>query len=352
MIISILSDARFQREKARADYLDAERDIFCQWGPTAVRRLNDDDRRQLARLGKEVGWKRLAKVARIATVRTIRRWHRVLVGSVRLSPGGKPQTPPEIEALVVKLALENNYGNDSWGRRRIAGEMVALGLELDASTIRRILKRHGIPPGPARGRGRDNDMLVVSEKPADVELDFAQTVIMDGGRICRLSLLLAIHTVTREAALIGITEHPDEAWMAQCARNLTMADVGFFARTGARSVQMDGDTIFTAQFRQMLTHSDREVKQTQPRQPWKNGHIERFIQTLKNLVLRKIFCLSELALREAIVIGIRHYNGHRPHQSLGNQPPVPLQSTKPDVTKTVIRVDLLGGAIHEYGRAA
>jgi transposase InsO family protein len=62
--------------------------------------------------------------------------------------------------------------------------------------------------------------------------------------------------------------------------------------------------------------------------------------------------LAALALREAVLVGIRHYNGHRPHQSLGNQPPVPLQSTKPDVTKPVIRVDLLGGAIHEYGRAA
>ena len=113
MIISTLSDVRFQREKARADYLDAERDIFLRWGLTAVWRLNDDDRRRLARLGKKVGWKRLAKVARIATVRTIRRWHRVLIGSVRPSPGGKPQTPPEIEPLIVKLALENTYGNDS-----------------------------------------------------------------------------------------------------------------------------------------------------------------------------------------------------------------------------------------------
>ncbi len=127
---------------------------------------------------------------------------------------------------------------------------------------------------------------------------------------------------------------------------------GRLNRTGARSVQMDRDTIFTAQFRQMLTHSDREVKQTPPQQPWKNGHIERFVQTLKNLVLRKVFCLSELALHEAVLVGIRHYNGHRPHQSLDNQPPLPLQNAKPDLTKPVIRVDLLGGAIHQYGRVA
>lgn len=52
--------------------------------------------------------------------------------------------------------------------------------------------------------------------------------------------------------------------MAQCARNFTMAEVGFLERARARSVQMDGDHIFTAQFQDMLRHPDRQVKQTPP----------------------------------------------------------------------------------------
>lgn len=346
------ADARYLREKARADYLDAERDLFLRWGPTAARHLDDDRRRLLARLGREVGWKRLPRVARIATVGTIRRWHRTLLGVRRERAGGKPQTPPAVEALVVKLALENDYGNDSWGRRRIAGEMLKLGHKLDPGTVRHILRRHGVPPAPKRGRGRDGEVAVVAEKPADVEFDFAQTAVFDGERVCRTYVLLAIHTVTREAALVGVTEHPTADWMAQCARNLTMAEVGFLAATGARSVQMDRDTIFTEQFRTMLADAGLKVKRIPPRCPWENGHIERFIQTLKNLVLRKILCLSEGALREAILVGLRHYHAERPHQALGNRPPMPPPGPAPDLSKPVIRVDRLGGAIHHYERAA
>lgn len=65
-IIHTLTDARYQREKARADYLEAERDLCERWGATAARNLTDGDRRQLAYLGKAVGWKRLKRIAHIA----------------------------------------------------------------------------------------------------------------------------------------------------------------------------------------------------------------------------------------------------------------------------------------------
>ncbi|HAT11845.1 MAG TPA: hypothetical protein DCS97_14930 [Planctomycetes bacterium] len=352
MILNVVADARYLREKARADYLDAERGLFERWGPTAGRNLTDDDRRLLAVQGKAVGWKRLTKIAHIATAQTIRRWHRKLIGITRAKSGGKPQTSPVVEALVVKLAVENSYGNDSWGRRRIAGALLALGHDLDAGTVRNILRRHGIPPAPNRGRGRDNDLQMAVETLADIAIDFAQTVVIDAGRICRLYILLAIHIQTREAVLVGITEHPTEAWMLQCARNLTMAEVGFLQLTKAASIQMDHDAIFTAHFRKTLADAGLDVRFTPRRQPWKNGHIERFIQTLKNLVLHKFIFLGENAVREAISIGIRHYNQERPHQSLDNRPPKPPSGSAPDLSKPIIRIDRLDGAIHHYVRAA
>jgi len=339
------------REKARADYLEAERDLFQRWGASAVRLVDNDDRRLLARLGKEVGWKRLRRVAQIAGVKTIRRWYRILIGPLRAKSGGKSQTTPEIEALVVKIALDNDHGNDAWGRRRIAGELATLGIDLDSSTVRNILRRHGIPPAPKRGRGRDNDLKVLADKPADVAIDFAHTVVMDGDRICHLYILLAIHIPTREATVVGITEHPTAAFMTQCARNMTMADEGFLTRHRAKSIRMDRDTIFTPQFRAMLAATDLEVQRLPPRMPWENGHIERFVQTIKNLVLRKVFCQSVEALREALMVGLQHDNGHRPHQSLGNLPLTPA-TAPPDITKPIIRIDHLDGAIHQYVRTA
>lgn len=102
----------------------------------------------------------------------------------------------------------------------------------------------------------------------------------------------------------------------------------------------------------MVAGAGLEVRRIPPRCPWRNGHIERFIRTLKGLVLRKVLCLSEGSLRGAILVGLWHYHAERPHQSLGNRPPLPPIGTSPDASKPVIRIDRQGGAIHHYERAA
>jgi hypothetical protein len=59
---------------------------------------------------------------------------------------GRPPVDPMIVALIERMAREN----ETWGYKRIQGELLKLGNRVGASTIRRILKRCRTPPAPLR----------------------------------------------------------------------------------------------------------------------------------------------------------------------------------------------------------
>ena len=80
-------------------------------------RLKDEERRQLATIGKKLGRKALAAIATIVKPDTILRWHTKLVarkfdGSSYRRTAGQPAISREIEAQILRFARENK----TWGR--------------------------------------------------------------------------------------------------------------------------------------------------------------------------------------------------------------------------------------------
>lgn len=345
-----LTNQQLQRKEDALAFVACERDLYRRLGTNAGSRLHDDDRRRLARLGHDVGWNRLKKLATIAKVGTIRKWYRQLIGKISRRSGGRARTSEETEKLVLKLARDNSWGNDAWGAKRIVGELKKLGISIAKSTVSEILQRHGIPPAPERGLVTDGDRAIVSEVKGTAAIDFAKVSIIDHGTIIMAWILIAIHISSRELEIVGVWHDPDGQILVQSARNLTMADAGFFDRRRVGKVIMDRDPLFTTAFRQQLRDSGINPHRIRPDSPWENGYAERLIRSLKEGLLQKAVFTSLEALRFACREFQDHFNRERPHQGIGNELVIP--SEQPIGKGAVVRQPRIGGLINHYERAA
>jgi putative transposase len=153
----------------------------------------------------------------LVTPSTLLRWHRELVRRRWTYPGtgrDRRTLDAEVVDLVVRLAREN----PRWGYLRIVGECRKLGVRLSATSVRTILRRHGLGPAPRRG-GPSWTRFLRTQAAGRLACDFL-TVETVG--LTRLYVLFVIELDRRRVHLAGITEHPTGAWVTQAGRNLLM----------------------------------------------------------------------------------------------------------------------------------
>jgi hypothetical protein len=77
--------------------------------------------------------------------------------------------------------------------------------------------------------------------------------------------------------------------------------------------------------------------------------MERWFRTVKTNLIRKAYWLDAEALWQALMLYLEHYHEERPHQSLGNDPPLPAErSTVAGDRWKVVRQPRVGGLINVY----
>jgi putative transposase len=290
------------------------------------------------------------------TPATLLAWHRRLVARRWTYPHrkpGRPKVDPETTALVVRLAEENRR----WGYRRIQGELLKLGVHLAASTIARILFDHHLGPAHRR-RGTTWRTFLRSQASQIVATDF---FTVDTVLLRRLYVLFFIELGRRRIWITGVSAHPDARWVTQQARNVAGDLVD--SDLDLRHLVRDRDTKFTAGFDEVFRSEGAEIVRTPFRAPNANAYAERFVRTVRSECLDHLLVVNARHLERILQSYARHYNGHRPHQGLSQEIPVPrsqppLLATKPvrhrahQQPRHVRRRDRLGGLIHEYEVAA
>jgi putative transposase len=276
---------------------------------------------------------------------TLLRWHRELVRRRWTYPGRPPGRPPlaaQTQQLVLRLAAEN----PTWGYKRIHGELVRLGVPLSPSSVWNVLRRHGIEPAPRRASVSWREFLR-HQAAGILECDFftVETVWLR-----RLHVLFFIELARRRVHLAGVTANPNSAWVAQQARNLimTVAD-----REQPRFLIRDRDCKFTAAFDEIFRSEGIRVIRA-PLAPRAKAHAERWVGSVRRECLDRILIVSRKHLERVLREYVAHYNTHRPHRSLEQQPPVlnPVPVRANDREWRVRRRDRLGGLLHDYERAA
>ena len=180
--------------------------------------------------------------------------------------------------------------------------------------------------------------------------DFFTTEVWTLCGLVTYYVLFFIRINTREIHIAGMTPNPDQTWMTQMARNITMVDDGFL-KSGQRLIH-DRDTKYSAAFRETLESGGVKNIPLPPRSPNLNANAERWVRSIKEECLSRVILFGEKALWRTIGEYVAHYHRERNHQGRGNVLLFPSTQLEPGMSEPILRKERLGGLLNFYYKQA
>ena len=345
LLLTLLTGWLDRQERDVLRYLLEENRVLRRQLRGRRLQLTDDDRRRLAVRAYRLGRGRLREIATVVTPDTLLRWHRQLIArkwTYARRRASRRGVLTEIRRLTVRMAEEN----PTWGYTRIQGALKNVGHRVGRSTIARILKAAGVPPQPERPTSWQT--FLRAHWGVIAGADFFTTEVWTWRGLVTYYTVFVIDLASRRVHILGSTPHPDELFMRQVGRTLTMADDGLLR--AHRVLICDRDAKWSGEVRRLLSDGGIRVVQTPWRAPNANAHAERFVRSIKQECLDRVIPLGERHFRQTVSEYVAHYHHERNHQGLGN---TLIDGIVPNRRQGRIRRrPRLGGLLNYYERAA
>lgn len=219
--------------------------------------------------------------------------------------------PEEISDEIMKQILELRAERDQCAEilhHRLRTERTIV---ISLSTVKRILRRHGISKYSKWKKWHQYPERPLPEKPGYlVEIDAVHEGVPDD----RLSAYALIDVCSRW----GYAEPVLRVNSRQTSRFLKEARQ--IAPFPFKTIQTDHGSEFSKWFTKIAVHDGMSHRHTRVRTPTDNGHVERFIRSLQDECLHRIPRTMSAWKRE-IPEWINYYNTERPHMGINFKTP-------------------------------
>jgi putative transposase len=223
-----------------------------------------------------------------------------------------------------------------WGYEKIQGELLKISYRHSVSSDRNTLKRHGVTPISQRLAGSWRISLshykdqILASNFFTVETIWLKTIYV----------LLLIELGTRKIHVSGCMTNPATTWITQQADQLDW-ELKEKDREKAFLIH-DNDTKFTSSFDNVFSSEGSNIVHTPYQAPQANGIAERWVRSIREECLEKIFAQNDNNLHRELKVCVQYYNHDRPHQGLGQHFPVSgYQGGKMDPSKGEIFGEVL-----------